>query len=55
MCIRDSSQAFLREAQLKTMLSLKNTGMAVTLDVGSKITNHPQEKIIVGKRLAFGH
>ena len=48
-----TSQAFLREAQLKTMLSLKNTGMAVTLDVGSKITNHPQEKIIVGKRLAY--
>ena len=48
-----TSQAFLREAQLRTMLSVENTGMAVTLDVGSTITNHPQEKIIVGKRLAY--
>ena len=48
-----TSQAFLREAQLKTMLSLKNTGMAVTLDIGSTITNHPPEKILVGKRLAY--
>ena len=48
-----TSQAFLREAQLGTMLSVENTGMAVTLDIGSKITNHPPEKIIIGKRLAY--
>ena len=47
------SQAFLREAQLKTMLSVKNTGMAVTLDIGSTITNHPPEKLLIGKRLAY--
>ena len=35
------------------MLSVENTGMAVTLDIGSKITNHPPEKIIIGKRLAY--
>ena len=48
-----TSQAFLREAQLKTMLSVKNTGMAVTLDIGSTITNHPPEKLLIGKRLAY--
>ena len=48
-----TSQAFLREAQLRTMLSVKNTGMAVTLDIGSTITNHPPEKLLIGKRLAY--
>ena len=48
-----TSQAFLREAQLRTMLSVENTGMAVTLDIGSKITNHPPEKLLIGKRLAY--
>ena len=48
-----TSQAFLREAQLGTMLSVENTGMAVTLDIGSKITNHPPEKLLIGKRLAY--
>ena len=40
----------MREAQLKTMLSVKNTGMAVTLE---DITNHPPEKLLIGKRLAY--
>ena len=35
------------------MLTMKNTGMVVTLDIGSKLTNHPPEKILVGKRLAY--
>ena len=48
-----TSQAFLREAQLRTMLSVENTGMAVTLDIGSTITNHPPEKFLIGKRLAY--
>ena len=48
-----TSQAFLREAQLRTMLSVENTGMAVTLDIGSTITNHPPEKLLIGKRLAY--
>ena len=48
-----TSQAFLREAQLRTMLSVENTGMAVTLDIGSRITNHPPEKLLIGKRLAY--
>ena len=48
-----SQQAFLREAQLKTMQTMKNTGMAVTLDIGSTLTIHPPEKILIGKRLAY--
>ena len=48
-----TSQAFLREAQLMTMLQTENTGMVVTLDIGSEYTVHPPEKILVGKRLAY--
>jgi sialate O-acetylesterase len=49
----NTQSAFLREAQLKTMLSVPNTGMAVTMDVGDSLSNHPPEKVIVGKRLAY--
>jgi sialate O-acetylesterase len=45
--------AFLREAQLKTMLNTVNSGMVVTLDIGSEHTIHPPEKILIGKRLAY--
>lgn len=41
----------LREAQTKA-LSLKNTGMAVTVDIGETNNIHPQNKQDVGKRLA---
>lgn len=47
------NQAFLREAQLKTMLSVPNAGMAVTLDIGEKTSIHPAEKQKVGERLAY--
>lgn len=43
---------FLREAQLQT-LSVKNTGMAVTLDIGNPNNIHPANKQDVGKRLAL--
>jgi len=42
----------LREAQLKT-LSVKNTGMVVTLDIGDPNSIHPADKQDVGKRLAL--
>ncbi len=48
-----TNAAFLREVQLKTMLNVPNTGMAVTLDIGDKYCWHPAEKILVGKRLAY--
>ena len=48
-----NDQAFLREKQLKTMQSVPNTGMAVTLDIGEKENIHPAEKKKVGERLAL--
>ena len=46
-----SAWAELREAQTQT-LSLPNTGMAVTTDIGNPTDIHPKDKQNVGKRLA---
>lgn len=46
-----STWAELREAQMQT-LSLPNTGMAVTTDIGNVNDIHPKNKQDVGKRLA---
>jgi sialate O-acetylesterase len=48
----ESAWAELREAQSKT-LSLPNTGMAVTADVGEALDIHPKDKQTVGNRLAL--
>ena len=48
----DSNWARLRESQLKT-LGLKNTGMAVIIDIGDANDIHPKDKLNVGKRLAL--
>ena len=48
----DDAWAELREAQLLT-LSLPNTGMAVTIDIGEERDIHPKNKQDVGKRLAL--
>jgi sialate O-acetylesterase len=48
----NSDWALLREAQLNT-LSLPNTGMAVTIDIGEWNDIHPIDKKDVGKRLAL--
>jgi sialate O-acetylesterase len=45
-----SGWALIREAQLQT-LSLPNTGMAVTVDIGEWNDIHPLDKKDVGKRL----
>ena len=47
------NSAFLREAQLKTMLNLPNTGMAGTMDIGNCTNIHPGNKKDVGRRLAL--
>jgi sialate O-acetylesterase len=47
----ETGWAELREAQLKT-LSVPNTGMAVTVDIGEWNDLHPLNKEDVGKRLA---
>jgi len=44
--------ALLRESQLQT-LSIKNTGMAVTMDIGMANNIHPKKKQPVGDRLAL--
>jgi sialate O-acetylesterase len=49
----ESSSAFLREAQLNSMLNTENTGMVVTMDIGDCDCIHPAEKNLVGKRLAY--
>ncbi len=43
---------FLREAQAEA-LSIENTGMAVTLDIGNATNIHPADKQDVGGRLAL--
>lgn len=48
----ESNWALLREAQFKT-LSLPNTAMAVTIDIGEWNDIHPLNKEDVGKRLAL--
>jgi sialate O-acetylesterase len=48
----ESHWAELREAQLKT-LSVPNTGMAVTIDIGEWNDIHPLNKKDVGERLAL--
>lgn len=47
------NSAFLREAQLHTMKTTENTGMAVTLDIAQCNRIHPKEKQKVGERLAY--
>ena len=49
----ETSSAFLREAQLISMLKTENSGMAVTMDIGECDCIHPAEKNLVGKRLAY--
>ena len=49
---RDHGWAHLREAQFMTC-SMKNTGMAVTIDIGQTNNIHPANKKEVGRRLAL--
>src|SRR5690606_32473977 len=49
---RESNWAALRQAQLES-LSVPNTGMAVTIDLGEWNDIHPLNKEDVGKRLSL--
>ena len=50
---KDIKAAVVRDAQLQTMLSVPNTGMAVTNDIGNLKDIHPTNKQEVGRRLAL--
>jgi sialate O-acetylesterase len=51
--VTNLNSAYLREAQLKTMQTVPNTGMAVTMDIGEPNLIHPSQKEPVGNRLAY--
>ena len=48
-----NASGFLRDAQLKVMKEIGNTGMAVTLDLGMCKLIHPPQKKEVADRLAY--
>ena len=45
--------AYLREAQLKAMRTIPQTGMAVSLDMGEEKLIHPADKSVLSQRLAY--
>lgn len=49
----ESPWAELREAQLMTLKTVPNTGLAVTIDVGEMRNLHPPRKKEIGERLAL--
>ena len=50
---KELATPLIREAQLFTMQTVENTGMAVTADIGDYYLIHPAEKKTVGDRLAY--
>ena len=48
----DVNYPYIREAQMLTLQTATNTGLAVTIDVGTTATIHPLDKQDVGARLA---
>ncbi len=50
---RSYTGALIRDAQLKAMKNIPNTGMTVTLDIGERDNIHPEKKKEVGKRLTY--
>lgn len=51
--VPDVQAAVVRDAQLHTMQTVSNTGMAVTNDIGNLQDIHPTNKQEVGRRLAL--
>jgi sialate O-acetylesterase len=49
----EMSSAYLREAQLKAVNYISNSGMACLMDTGEKDNIHPANKKAAGDRLAF--
>lgn len=49
----NENSAYLREAQLKSLDVIPNSGMAILTDIGDSRTIHPANKEQVGKRFAY--
>jgi sialate O-acetylesterase len=49
----DTNWARLREAQALSVKSVRNTALAVTIDIGNPADIHPHDKLDVGYRLAL--
>lgn len=49
---RDTDAALLREAQIKALKTIPNSGIVSTTDIGDELCIHPPQKNIVGLRLA---
>lgn len=49
----DEAWSHIREAQRRTARALPNTGLIVTIDIGEARDIHPQNKLDVGKRMAY--
>lgn len=47
------NSAFLRDVQRKDAAKIPNSGMAVLMDIGEKVTIHPPNKEPAGTRLAY--
>jgi sialate O-acetylesterase len=48
----DEAWSFVREAQRRTAISTRNSGLIVTIDIGEAHDIHPKDKLDVGKRMA---
>lgn len=48
----ESPWSFVRENQRRTALTVKNSGLIVTIDIGMANDIHPKNKLDVGKRMA---
>jgi sialate O-acetylesterase len=49
----NENSAYLREAQVKSLDVIPNSGMAILMDIGDSRTIHPANKEEVGKRFAY--
>jgi sialate O-acetylesterase len=49
----EDAWAEMREAQAFAAQSVKNSGLAVTIDTGEADNIHPKDKLVVGERLAY--
>ena len=47
------NSAYLRDAQRKSLTTIPNSGMAVSLDMGEQALIHPPRKEPIGTRLAY--